>query len=198
LVRSGDSNEKDNANGSTLVRFLRNILLAGLAISAIAGTAHAQASATSTTSASATIFRPITLTKDSDLRFGTIVRPASGADTITVSPADGSRSLSTNNAVALSSGSHLAPTRATYTVSGEGGQAFSISVPTSFNMTRSGGSETLTISLSASAASGTLTGALGNASSGTATFGVVGAMPITSSTASGAYSGSFVTTVSYN
>lgn len=174
------------------------MLLASLAISAIAGTAHAQASANATTSASATIFRPITLTKDSDLRFGTIVRPASGSDTVTISAADGSRALSTNNAVALTSGAHQSPTRATYTVSGEGGQAFSISVPASFNMTRSGGAETLTITLTASAASGTLSGSLGNASSGTASFGVGGAMPITSSTASGAYSGSFITTVSYN
>lgn len=180
------------------MRFVRNTLLAACAISAIASGAHAQASATSTTAASATIFRPITLTKNSDLRFGTIVRPASGSDTVIINSADGSRELSTNNAVALSSGAQLSPTRATYTVSGEGGQTFSISVPASFNMTRSGGAETITVSLSASAASGTLTGALGNASSGTATFGVGGAMPVTSSTASGAYSGSFVTTVSYN
>lgn len=180
------------------MRFVRNILLASLAISAIASAAHAQASATSTTSASATIFRPITLTKDSDLRFGTIVRPATGSDTVTISSADGSRSLSTNNAVVLTSGIHQAPTRATYTVSGEGGQAFSISVPPTFNMTRSGGAETLTITLTASAASGTLSGTLGSASSGTATFGVGGAMPITSTTASGAYSGTFVTTVAYN
>lgn len=174
------------------------MLLAGFAISAIAGTAHAQASATSTTSASATIFRPITLTKNSDLRFGTIVRPATGSDTVTINAADGARELSTNNAVALTSGAHQSPTRATYTVSGEGGQAFSISVPASFNMTRSGGAETLTITLTASAASGTLSGTLGNASSGSASFGVGGAMPLTSSTASGAYSGSFITTVSYN
>ena len=174
------------------------MLLASLAISAIAGTAHAQASATSTTSASATIFRPITLTKTSDLRFGTIVRPASGADTVTISAEDGTRGLSTNNAVVLTSGIHQAPARATYTVSGEGGQAFSISVPPSFNMTRSGGAETITVALTASATSGTLTGSLGNASSGSASFGVGGAMPVSASTASGAYSGSFITTVSYN
>ena len=180
------------------MRFVRNTLLAGLAISAIASAAHAQASATSTTSASATIFRPITLTKNTDLRFGTIVRPATGSDTVTIDATDGTRQLATNSAVALTSGAHVAPGRATFTVDGEGGQAFSITVPASFNMTRTGGSETIAITLTASATSGTLSGTLGNASSGSATFGVGGAMPVTSSTASGAYSGSFVTTVAYN
>jgi hypothetical protein len=180
------------------VRFVRNILLVGFAISGIAPTAHAQASATATTSASATIFRPITLTKNTDLRFGTIVRPATGSDTVTIDATDGTRLLATNSAVALTSGAHVSPGRATFTVAGEGGQAFSITVPASFNMTRSGGSETIAIALTASAPSGTLTGTLGSASSGSASFGVGGAMPVTSSTASGAYSGSFVTTVAYN
>lgn len=180
------------------MRFVRNISLAAFATLGFATCAHAQASATSTTSASATIFRPITLTKTSDLRFGTIVRPASGSDTVTINATDGARDLATNNAVALTSGTHQPPTRATFNVAGEGGQAFSITVPASFNMTRSGGSETIAIALTASATSGTLTGTLGNASSGSATFGVGGSMPVTSSTASGAYSGSFITTVSYN
>jgi hypothetical protein len=178
--------------------FMRNLILATLATFAIASTAHAQASASQTTNASATIFRPITLTKNTDLRFGTVVRPTSGADTVIIDAADGARTLSNGNAVALTSGAHTAPGRATFTVAGEGGQAFSISVPTSFNMTRAGGAETLTIALTATATSGTLTGSLGDASSGSASFGIGGSMPLTSSTASGAYSGSFVTTVAYN
>lgn len=184
------------ANGTTQVRFVRNTVLAGLAMAAIASGAHAQASATSTTSASATIFRPITLTKNTDLRFGTIVRPTTGSDTVTIDATDGTRALASNSAVALTSGAHVSPGRATFTVAGEGGQAFSITVPASFNMTRTGGSETIAIALTASATSGTLSGAL--ASSGSASFGVGGAMPVTSSTASGAYAGSFVTTVAYN
>jgi hypothetical protein len=100
--------------------------------------------------------------------------------------------------VALTSGSHLAPTRAAFTVAGEGGQAYSITIPSTFNMTRSGGSETLTITLTSTATSGTLTGALGDSSSGSSSFGVGGVMPVSSTTASGAYSGSFVTTVAYN
>ena len=177
---------------------LRNLILASFAIFAVASSAHAQASASQTTNASATIFRPITLTKNTDLKFGTIVRPATGSDTVVIAAADGTRTLSSGNAVALTSGIHTAPGRASFTVAGEGGQAFSISVPPSFTMTRAGGAETLTIALAATGTSGTLTGALGDASSGSASFGVGGSMPITSSTASGAYSGSFVTTVAYN
>lgn len=179
------------------MRFIRNTLAVAAVIFSMASMAHAQASASQTASGSATIFRPITLAKNSDLRFGTIVRPASGSDTVTIA-ANGSRSLSTNNAVALTSGSHVAPGAATYTVSGEGGQAFSISTPATFNMTRSGGSETITITLAASATSGTLTGTLGAASSGTASFSIGGSMPVSTTTVSGAYSGSFITTVAYN
>lgn len=185
-------------NGHIEMNIIRTLALTALATFAIASGAHAQASASQTTSASATIFRPITLTKNTDLRFGTIVRPASGSDTVNIAAADGARTLSSNNAVALTSGAHQAPSRATYTVAGEGGQAFSITIPASFTMTRTGGSETLTIALTATATSGTLTGTLGDSSSGSATFGVGGAMPITSTTASGAYSGTFVTTVAYN
>lgn len=178
--------------------FVRNITLAILATISMASVAHAQASSSQTVSSSATIFRPITLTKTSDLRFGTIVRPAGGSDTVVIAASDGTRTLTTNNAVALSNGAHVAPTRAAFTVAGEGGQAFSISVPSTFNMTRAGGSETLAITLTATATSGTLSGALGDASNGSATFGIGGSMPVTSTTASGAYSGSFVTTVTYN
>jgi hypothetical protein len=180
------------------VTFVRNITLAILATLALSSVAHAQASSSQTVSASTTIFRPITLTKNSDLRFGTVVRPATGADVVTVAAADGARTLSTGNAVALSNGAHLAPTRAAFTVNGEGGQAFSISVPANFSMTRTGGAETLLITLLSTATSGTLTGTLGDASSGSATFGIGGTMPVSSTTASGAYTGSFITTVAYN
>lgn len=178
--------------------FVRNISIALFATFIAASAAHAQATSNQTVAASTTIFRPITLTKTSDLKFGTIVRPASGADTVTVAAADGARTLSTGNAVALTSGVHVAPTRAAFTVNGEGGQAFSISIPSTFNMTRTGGAETLAITLTATATSGTLSGTLGDSSSGSATFGVGGAMPVSSTTASGAYTGSFVTTVAYN
>ncbi len=104
----------------------------------------------------------------------------------------GTRTITGGDGVLLSGTS----SRATYTVGGEGAQAFSITVPANFSMTRSGGAETIVVTLTASATSGTLSGAL--ASSGTATFGVGGSMDLTSSTATGAYSGTFNVTVQYN
>lgn len=178
---------------------IRNVLIGALAgvASAISlgGIAHAQASASQATQSTVTVFRPITLTKNTDLSFGTVVRPATGSGTITISQTDGSRSLSGSGAL-LSTGPNASPGRATYTVNGEGGQTFSISVPANFNMTRSGGSETITVVLTPTATTGTLSNALGQA--GSSTFGVGGQIPINDTTASGAYTGSFTTTVAYN
>lgn len=179
----------------------RKILIGAATAAALAGfggSAHAQASATQSTTSTVTIFRPITLTKDTDLSFGTIVRPLSGSGTVTISEVDGTRSLSGSGAL-LNTGApntQAPPGRATYTVNGEGGQTFSITVPPSFNMTRSGGSETITVVLTPSATTGLLSNALGQA--GVANFGVGGQIPVDSNTAGGAYTGTFSTTVAYN
>lgn len=179
----------------------RKILLGAMAAAAVAGfaaSAHAQASASVPTTSSVTIFRPITLTKDSDLSFGTVVRPLAGSGTVTISQTDGTRQLSGSGAL-LNTGAPntQAPAgRATYTVSGEGGQTFSITVPSTFDMTRANGSETIQVVLTPSSTTGLLSNSLGTA--GTATFGVGGSIEIDSNTAGGAYSGTFTTTVAYN
>ena len=67
------------------------IILAAAAVSAIAAPAMAQTSATQSTTASATIVQPITLTKNSDLAFGSVVKPTSGTNTITVNETTGTR-----------------------------------------------------------------------------------------------------------
>ena len=179
----------------------RNILIGVAAAASLMGassSAHAQASASQSTTSTVTIFRPITLTKNTDLSFGTVVRPIAGSGTVTISETDGARSLSGSGAL-LNTGApntQASAGRATYTVNGEGGQSFSITVPPSFNMTRTGGSETITVVLTPTSTTGLLSNALGQA--GTASFGVGGQIPIDSSTAGGAYSGAFTTTVAYN
>lgn len=179
----------------------RKVSIAAVVAAAAAGlgsSAWAQATASQPTTATVTIFRPITLTKNTDLSFGTVVRPVTGSGTVTVSEVDGARSLSGSGAL-LNTGApatQAAAGRATYTVNGEGGQTFSISVPANFNMTRTGGSETITVILTPSSTTGLLSNALGQA--GTASFGVGGQIPISSSTAGGAYTGAFTTTVAYN
>ena len=172
---------------------LKAIAAAAVLSLALGGMAAAQSSSSQTTSGSATIIQPITLTKSTDLAFGKIVRPSSGTNTVSVDEATGARAtVGGGNATLLAS----TVSRAAYAVAGEGGQTFSISMPASFNMTRAGGAETLTVTLAATAASGTLSGSLGSA--GSASFGVGGSVPLSSSTATGAYTGTFDVTVAYN
>jgi hypothetical protein len=167
-------------------------LLFALAVGAVATQALAQ-SATQSTTGTGTILQPLTLTKDTDLAFGSIMRPSSGSNTVTINQTTGARTLggAGNGALVTSTTS-----RATYTVNGEGGQTFSISVPGTFNMTRVSGSETLTVTLTTTAASGTLSGSLGSA--GSATFGVGGAFPLDNTTVAGSYTGTFNAVVAYN
>lgn len=163
------------------------------ALSAFAAPAYAQSSATQSTTGSVKIIQPMTMAKDTDLAFGSVVKPNSGTNTVAIDASNGTRALSGGGDAALAPSTSG---RATYTVTGEGGQTFSITTPTTFDMTRQGGSETITVTLTKSAATGTLSGSLG--SSGTATFGVGGSFSVASSTATGAYSGTFDVTVAYN
>lgn len=167
--------------------------LAAAAVSAVAAPALAQTSATQSTTATAKIVQPITLTKNSDLAFGTVVKPTSGTNTITINETSGTRTSGGGGDAALATST---TSRAAFSVGGEGGQAFSITVPSTATMTRSGGSETLTVNLTPTGTSGSLSGSLGSA--GTATFGVGGNFDVGATTVSGSYSGSFNTTVAYN
>ncbi len=137
----------------------------------------------------AQVFRGIALSKTSDLAFGTVSRPSSGAGAVTIDPATGARTTS-GPVVAVSS----TTSRAGFLVTGEGGQAFSITVPATFAMS---GPQTLTVTTASSAAaSPVLSGALGSA--GTYAFGVGGSVSLDASTLAGSYTGSFTVTVAYN
>lgn len=170
---------------------IRSLTLGVLSALAIAGAACAQASSTQATTSTGTILVPIVLTKSADLAFGSIVRPTSGSGVLTVAAGSVSR---TTTAGAILTGSTFS--RATYGIAGEGGQAYSITVPATMNMTRVSGTETLTVTLTSTATSGTLSGTLGTA--GTGSFFVGGAFPIASTTVSGAYTGTFNAVVAYN
>lgn len=176
---------------------VRNRVL-GLAVlfaaAAAASAALAQASANVSTTGSATIFQPIAIAKTADLSFGVIVRPASGSATVTVPAAGGARTF-TGGVALLETPGFPAASRAGFTVTGEGGQAFNVGIPASFTMTRSGGG-TLNVNLLSSMASGTLSNALG--ATGTLPFYVGGTITnISDTTATGNYTGSFLVTVTY-
>jgi hypothetical protein len=163
-------------------------IVAPLILTAISGSAFAQATATVTTTGSATIIQPITLTQGTGLAFGTIVRPGTGTGTVTIDSGTGARSVA-NGVVGLAS----TTSRAVYTVNGEGGATFSIAVPATFNLT---GPSTIPVTLTPTGSTGTLTNALGTA--GTASFGVGGNFSVASTTVTGTYSGTYDVTVAYN
>jgi len=146
-----------------------------------------------TGSATATIQRPIGLVKTSDLVFGKLVKPSSSAGngTATIDSATGLRGVTGTIAVDASSSS----SRAAYAVSGEGATTFSISMPTSVNLASGGNTLVATLTPTATGTQ-TLSGSLG--SGGTFSLGVGGSIPVTNTTPSGSYVGSFVVTATYN
>lgn len=169
------------------------ILATSLVLATAPAAACAQGSASQPATGSGTIFLPIVLSKAADLEFGTVVRPVTGSGSVTVDPSTGARQLSGQGGL-LPAGS--TPSQAAFDVGGEGGQAFSITVPESMTMIRSGGAETIVVALTPSATSGVLSGPPGG--TGAATFGVGGQLPMSDTTASGSYAGNFAVTVAYN
>jgi hypothetical protein len=143
-------------------------------------------------SAFATVYRSMAISKATDLSYGRIVRPSSGSAIISLNPSTGA--VSATPAVALGSPS---PSRASYTVTAEGGSSFNIGVsPATMTLTGTpSGSVQVTLTETAIGAQ-TPGGTLGTAV--TFPFGIGGSMTITSATQSGSYNGSFVVTVSYN
>jgi hypothetical protein len=165
-----------------------------LSVLAIASPALAQSSASTTGTGSITIIRPLTLTKNADLKFGTVVRPSSGSGTVTVSNA-GARAV-TGTIVGLSSGD--TPQASQFTVAGEGGQSVSVTIPATFTMTD--GTDILTVTtsnnLTGSASAQTLSNALGTA--GSLAFNIGGVVTVTSTQSIGAYTGTFTVAAAYN
>lgn len=156
--------------------------------------AMAQSTASTTGTGSITVIRPLTITKNADLKFGAVVRPATGGGTAVVSAA-GVRSV-TGGVIGLATGD--TPQASQFTVDGEGGQSISITIPATFTMAN--GTDTLTVTtsnnLTGSAGAQTLSNALGAA--GSMAFKVGGSVPINSTTPTGAYTGAFTVSAAYN
>jgi hypothetical protein len=163
----------------------------GYYVSAIASPGTPPSSGTNGT-VTANVFRSLTLTQNSALTFGRMVRPTSGAGWVDIAASNGARTSSGAFWLTLPS-----PTRAQYTATGEGGKVLSISVPSSFTMTRvlGGGSVTVTTNNNL-ATTPTLSSIPGN--TGTYSFYVGGRAAISNTTLGGAYSGAYTVTVSYN
>jgi hypothetical protein len=161
----------------------------------LGGIGNAQA-ADGTGTANATVVRPITITASSpNLRFGSFSTSAAG-ETVAIA-ADGTRALT--GALGLGTAQN-AFGAASFTVGGEGGLTYAITLPTTTNITTGTGlpAETMAVSsfVSNPSGTGTLSGTAGAA--GTQTLLVGATITTVASQVSGIYSGAFTVTVAYN
>jgi len=140
----------------------------------------------------ANVIRPISLTELTSLSFGMVARPRTGNGTVTLDPATGTVTTTGTGTGVFAS---PASARASYTVSGEGGQTFSINVPPFSLNGPSGGTLPVTPS-TFPAGAGTLGGNVG--SSGSTTIYLGGSFPVSDTTPLGAYTGTLAITVQYN
>lgn len=140
----------------------------------------------------ATVFRTLTISTGANLAFGRVSRPQSGSGTVSLTAGVSTVAVTGIGVAATSS---PAPTSATLTATGEGGQVLTITVPSTFTM--SNGSNTLIVTTNAiNSGTQTLSGTVGTA--GTKVVTVGGSFPLDTTTALGAYSGSFAVTFQYN
>jgi hypothetical protein len=139
----------------------------------------------------AKVIRPIGITKSQDLQFGSVTRPGNGSGSIVLTP-DGIASVTGTNVRRFPS---PAATAAMFTVSGEGGQAITVSVPTTMTLSNSSGSVTASLTNSGGGAQ-VLSGATGSA--GTLQVNVGGSVPLSSTGALGTFTGTMTVTVQYN
>ena len=136
-----------------------------------------------TADVTATLLAPISISSSGDMDFGTMVTTGT-AGTVTVTPA-GARS---STDVDLLGG---VPSAASFDVTGEGANTYSITLPSSATLTSGG--DTMTIDTFNHDAGGTPT-----LSGGSDTFNVGATLNVGATQAAGTYSGTFSVTVNYN
>ena len=178
------------------MKYLVGAATAALMLVGASGAMAAANSSSDTANVSATIIQPITVQKTQDLAFGTIVKPSSASSTVTLTAAATPvRTVTGSDGIALAS---TTPTDGKFTVTGEGGQSFTLSIPASINMSGpSSSSITVTTSNDAGCTSAcALSGSLG--SPGTLSFNVGGSFTLPSTQTTGLYSGSVTATATYN
>jgi hypothetical protein len=139
----------------------------------------------------AKVLRPIAIAKTQDLQFGSVTRPSSGSGSITVSTSGSASSTGTN----VRRFSTPAPSAAAFTVTGEGGQAVTVSVPSTVTLSGPAGSVVASTTATGSG-SQVLNGSAGAA--GTVQVKVGGTVPLTQTTGIGTFSGALTVTVQYN
>lgn len=164
---------------------MKKILISAGALAALAVSTPALASNTAAANATVNIVSPLTLKKNTDLNFGTVIGPFSGSK-VEVSTAG------VRNCGALTCAGNASVSAATFGVSGgTASQPLTVTVDPSATLTGSV-SGTLTLDLTTDDPTGVATDSSGNAA-----FGVGGTIAIPTATADGVYSGTFNVTVQY-
>lgn len=172
---------------------------AAVAACAFAASGPALAQTSDTANSSANIVQSLTITKNTDLLFGTLQRPAPGAADSTVSISDSSDTINPGATAIAVSGT---TSRAQFTINGEGAEVVDVTIPANFVLDGPGtGAQDLTVTLDPSlAGSGTAYTATISGTAGTAgnnVFHVGGSFTLADDTPVGAYTGSFQVTVAY-
>lgn len=171
------------------------VLAVLLAAAAVTGPAVAAGTASISTEGTTTIQLPASITTSQDLVLATVLAPPRTT---------GTTSLTTAGLTQVSGGliavSTPTASQATFVVAGQDGQSISVAVPQNFDVTRSGGDETLTVAtttdLTTLSGSQLLTSAVGGA--GTLSFNVGGRINIGANVIPGEYEGLLVVTAQYN
>jgi hypothetical protein len=164
---------------------------AGFVIST-AKTNNGSITSTMSGQALANVFRSLAISTASALSFGRISRPRSGSGSVSLSPTTGAVSVSGLGVVLLNSSTTSA---AAFNITGEGGQAVSLTVPPSFVMAGTSGSITVLTNPTINGAQ-VLSGTLGTA--GSLPLKVGGSFSLSASTPAQSYSGVISVTVQYN
>lgn len=140
------------------------------------------------------VVQPLTVTSVANMDFGTIIRPATGTGTATISNA-GALTVA-DGAVALPSAA--VPQAAQFRIDGEGGQAVSLVIPATFTLNSNANALTITTSndLVGLPTAQALSGALGTA--GQLLVNVGGTVAIPAATPTGLYTGTLTVSASYN
>lgn len=151
--------------------------------------AYAQDGATANSLASATVVTPISITKDVDLSFGNVAVNSVSGGTVVLDTNDGTTATGDVTLPATAG----TVTSGAFTVNGETGYTYAITLPTTVNITDAVSSEIMALSsfTSLPEATGVLTG-------GTEALKVGATLTVGAGQVSGAYAGSFDVTVNYN
>ena len=160
------------------------IAFVGAALSAVSFASAASAATSATANASAEVLSTLTLTANSALNFGQIAANTGG--TVTVN-AD---STASSTGTLVSTGTR-AP--AGFTVTGTPNANVVLTLPASATLTRSGGTETMSIGTFNSNPAGAFQ--LGG--TGSANFSVGGTLTVASGQVAGVYNGTFSVSVEY-